>query len=503
MTGNIPIGSGLRVLAEDNTSGRALMVNWMVDADGAMVPRPGIVSTQLDPGEYAATSGTDTGIVGHAVWHNVTDGYDYVVYGRKDRTLWAKNLTSNVTTALSSSGTPDSLLGGGGRLVFTADSQRLVIACGGELLQWTGSGLASRIATYVGGTNQPPLAGTHVVSLGNYLVANSLDSAANKPKIFWSNLGDGNHTTWDPLNFNTADASVDSVVALAGTLTYVYAFKETVMQVFGLTSDPALPFQSSNSIRVGCGATYSPIATETDVYWLDDQRRFVHSDGSTFELISADVDREIKALSTASDCWGFRIVLGAVDQLVWIFPTANVGYVYERNGKRWSTWQSWNGVDGLTGPRIGAYAFYPAQGWHIVADSKYENLWTLDSATHEDSAYSAPLVCDRVTQRMDWGTDARKRCNHVRLFLRRGTTATGSTTSKVEVAKRDDEGEWSSFTQLDLGNEGDYRNWIDWYPGGVYRRRQYRFRYSGTADVSISAAVEDYRVLEQPAMVAA
>jgi hypothetical protein len=58
------------------------------------------------------------------------------------------------------------------------------------------------------------------------------------------------------------------------------------------------------------------------------------------------------------------------------------------------------------------------------------------------------------------------------------------------VAKRDDDQDWSGQTRVDLGQQGDYISYRDWFPGGVFRRRQYRVRYSSGVDMAITDAID-------------
>src|SRR5262249_54998536 len=99
-----------------------------------------------------------------------------------------------------------------------------------------------------------------------------------------------------------------------------------------------------------------------------------------------------------------------------------------------------------------------------------------------DTGPGLPLVAERVTDRLDWGTPGRKRCTRVRAYLKRGTAADQGF---LDVAKRDDDGPWTGQQLLGLGTLDDPTSFVDWYPGGIYRRRQYRVRCSSGVDVAI------------------
>jgi hypothetical protein len=487
---SISLIEGQRASADDRPDAARQYINWLPDTNQTIRQRPAIVNTDLDPGTYNRTSGTNAGIIGAYVWSSAFDAREYLVYVRQDRTIWAKDLVTNAVTALSSTDITTQLDGNAVVATFAEDTQRLVIAGGGQLQAWTGTGLSARLATYVFGINQPPQSATHVLKLANYLVANNATTPGQKGEILWSNLGDGNDALWNPLNFNTADADADPIVALGANLRQIYAFGTKTVQTFGIGSDPFVPFTASSAIVLGCAAPYSPIAIDGGQFaLLDSSRRFVTTDGNSSQWLSKDVDKLTRDLSTVSDCFGFRLRIAFWDLLVWVFPTAARAYAYDLSRQIWVQLRGWNGVDDFAAIRINAYAYWATGGMHIVGDPLYENLWTLNASGNSDTGPNLPIVSDIVTERLDNGTSGRKRTERVRFFLRRGA-ASSAPAPTLDLMKRDDDGPWTSSTQLDLGIAGDYTSYKDWFPGGIYRRRQYRVRYSGGQTTSIRQMVE-------------
>lgn len=498
----LPFDDGQRVFAEDLPDARQSVINWQLDGAGAARLRPAIVNTLLDPGVYNRTSGAAGGVIGAYVWRSVFNQRDYLVYVRSDRRIWAKDLITNVVTAISditgdADDLPSMLEGAAPVAIFAEDSQRLTIAGGGQLQTWNGNiaTLTQKISAFSAGANEPPKSATHVVGLANYLIANQVALPGTNTQIFWSGLGDTNHITWNPLNFNTADADPDSIMAIAGNLREVFAFGSKTVQAFGIGADPQLPFSSSAAMAVGCSAPYSVIRNDEAFAWLDETRRFVKCDARSNSYISDDIDKLIRDFTTVTDCVGFRLRMAYWDLLVWIFPTEGKTYAYDQQAKKWFQWRGWNGVDDFAAIRIAAYAFWSAGNMHIVGDSLYENLWTLDASATADTGPNLPIVAERVTQHLDGGTSTRKRHTKTRFFVKRGQSA--DTEAFLDVAKRDDDGPWSGNTQLGLGLAGDYASWKDWYPGGIYYRRQYRVRYSGGVDLAISRMIEFWEPLSE------
>ena len=226
---------------------------------------------------------------------------------------------------------------------------------------------------------------------------------------------------------------------------------------------------------------------------LDSSRRFVTTDGVNTTWISKDIDKLIRDLSTVSDCWGARIQIAFWDLLLWVFPTAQRAYAYDLDKQTWWQWRGWNGADDYAALRMSTYTYWSTGGLHIVGDPNYTNLWTLDAMGTSDTGPNLPVVSEYVTQRLDQGTFARKKTNRVRLFLARGNDPLPPP-ALLDLARRDDDGPWVG-QQMNLGVAGDYTSYRDWFPGGIYRRRQYRVRYSGGVTLSITKMIEDLEPL--------
>lgn len=493
----IPIDAGESVSAEDSAGAVRTSINWMVDSSGATILRPAIVNTQLDAGTYHATTGTNTGIIGLTVWQSALDGMPYAVYVRADRYIFAKNLLTNFTVSLSSSDPLTQLAGTAPSVTFSQDTQRLAMAGGGPLQQWTGLNLSSRLGFNVFGVSQPSQAATHVVSVAGYLVANQT-YAQTSGQILWSNLGDTNHVIWNPLNFNTADAAPDAVVGIYANLREVAAFGTTTMQIFGIGSDANLPFVASTALAIGCSAPYSPIVYDSQFAWLDETRRFVLSDGRGYEAIGDGVAKLIRDFASVTDCYGFRLRIAYWDLLCWLFPSAQRCYAYDTRSKRWYQWRGWDGVDDYTALRMAVYAYYAGGNMHIVGDPMFENLWTLSMDSGTDSGPGQPIVAELITAQLDNGTAGRKRRIGVRALVKRGLSneVNGEPLAYLELQKRDDNKSWSRPKRLNLGFAGDGFASADWYPGGIFRRDQYRVRFSSGIPMALTKLVENWEPCE-------
>ena len=138
---------------------------------------------------------------------------------------------------------------------------------------------------------------------------------------------------------------------------------------------------------------------------------------------------------------------------------------------------------------------------HLVRDGSVENLvGTTDGrigAFYRDTYtdFGSPVQAHVETGFITRGTDAKKKCNCVRLALKRGVSQT-DTSLKMQLRYRDDTGPWSSPFDIDLGAAGDTNPVVELRSLGVYRRRQWQFNFQGDEDFALISASEDYEVLE-------
>jgi hypothetical protein len=108
--------------------------------------------------------------------------------------------------------------------------------------------------------------------------------------------------------------------------------------------------------------------------------------------------------------------------------------------------------------------------------------------TFTDLGVRVPAQID--TGFLSRGTDRRKHCRVVRLVLRK-VGASG----QISLQYRGSEGAWSAPLTADLARDGV--NVIEFRSLGVYRRRQWRFSFHGTAEIALASASEEFEPLTQ------
>lgn len=452
-----------------------ISMNVVADAAGAVSRRPGIRT-------YSEAPETVVNAVGIEGLFATDDGYLLAVTKGPGRSVYeiiggAARLVQNAL--------PGTL-----RPVFAETEAIVAIAGGREIQKYVRS---DRTIANLGGN--PPQA-SHVIAHASRLLANDL--LVNKTAVRYSATAIGtldysgleNWSFAPPAGFITAEARPDNVVAVAENTNNVFVFGQGTLQVYG--PDASFVYLPESTREYGCGAPYSVIKQDQVFAWLDQYQRFVVSDGRSIKVISDEIYNSIQNLQNPQDCFGYRVLMGNVDALVWTFPTDGVTFAYQSG----AGWGQWSGFD----PETSNYKPLSILSHHLRGDG-VNVVGTTDGFVAElthmaETDLGEPIRAHIETGYVSRGTDAKKKCKRVRLVFRRGTT-TGATGPQAWLSYRDQPGPWEPALPVDLGGSGDTHPVLQFTSLGTYRRRQWRFEFTGTDDLILVSASEDFEVLEQ------
>lgn len=478
----IPISDGQSFSADELSGGHPEVYNLLTDDGGMVMLRPGRAILL----QGAAPAGTLVAPVAspHIGAYAMANGGKLITV-TADRAVYVTSAVSDYQATPLSTATATTKLDGSARPTFAEDGTRVIIAGGGQLQQWVpGEAATKRLATPTT-TDDPPYA-THVVTIGSRLVAND---SRNPDEIKWSDLFDGGHTNWQTLSFEAVDARPDRTVALGENTRELFAFGQTSLQVFGVSPDPMLPFAAVNTVNVGMAAPWSLFRSGDAFAWLDERLRFVRSNGRTIEVLD---DRDgksiapcVRSFSRVDDAWGFQLDIDRWGLLCWVFPSAGRFFGFEYRKKQWMEWRRWDNSGVWALPDIGAYVYWPLGLSHVVGSNTTNDTYKLDpdSQTDIDGGILAGLHTGPFN---NFGLDVRKRCVRELFYLRRNRQST----AVVEVQHRDDMGAWTPWRQIATG--GGYDPIVQHRPGGIFRVRQHRFRYTDPAALSLARAEMDF-----------
>lgn len=455
-------------------------INVVIDPKGVISKRPGIglyseaPSTVIDPdgitGLYATNDAQLFAVGGRPGARKI-----YKIAGGS-----ASDLSQAANTALRGTGRP----------TFAETEVFLVIAGGADMQKVRLSTLQSSLLL-----GAPPLA-SHVTANSSRLLAN--DVSIDRTKVRFSGISQGTvdtsgHEQWantgldENGGFFTAEARPDPIMAVHENTNEVFVWGKDNLQIF--VPDANGPFAPAATRESGTLAPYSIIKQGQDFFWLDQHRRIVYSDGRQFQNLEAPIKRQLDALNDPTDCFGFRVFLGHVDCLVWVFPTDGRAFSFQVGGG-WSEWFGWD-VSGGNLKRLIANAHY------LRRDGGLNVVGTLDGKIGKFSLDSFSDLGELIVARVDSGfinreTDNLKRCRSIKVAIRRGSS---NTTSLGRLEWRDDTGPWQGPLFIDTGVIGDNFIVQRFHSLGTYRRRQWRFTFSDSANLQLVKVTEDFDVL--------
>jgi len=524
----IPFGPTLETSSEEIAGGSPEAVNIIADARGTIRKRPGLAAYT---GVAPATAVDASGILGlyltqDRVAH--TSGTSQVS-GTAPGILYAVGATINAAGGGHNRGrNVYRIVGGTATLVGTgvadedrlstplavattrfprptfAETEALLVIAGGDLIgkidirpetfsapNFTTNADYNEMS-FLGGC--PPLA-SHVFTNSSRILAN--DTQLDQTKVRFSDISQGivdfsGHQTWDPspgaAGFFTAEARADYIVACAENTNDIFCFGTTSVQLF--SPDGSTTFAPSITREAGCLAPYSVVKVDDKYHWLDQQTRWIASDGRQWDDLSGPIQKTLNDLATPEDCYAYRFDESFADCVVLRFEGAAETLVMQQN-IGWGRWALWV-------PATQTFTRFPVCCHHLRSDGGL-NVVGLDDGTirtlslDNETDLGVPIVAHVTTGFLDRGTDNLKQTLAVRLTLKRTAALSGGTSCFLEW--RDDlSSEWS-VVELDLGvDDGDLNPVVTLRSLGVYRRRQWRFRFADSAGLSLVKVTEEFDI---------
>ena len=151
-------------------------------------------------------------------------------------------------------------------------------------------------------------------------------------------------TTWDALDFATAEASPDALVGIGTTRQNIWLFGEYSIEVYYNAGDPDFPFQRvpGSILVIGCESATSVTEIEGVIYWLSNKKTVVRGEGYGFQTVSPPgIDYQLSTYSTTDDAVGYTYALEGRTFYVLNFVTEDKTWVLDIKSGQWHEWQSY------------------------------------------------------------------------------------------------------------------------------------------------------------------
>lgn len=286
-------------------------------------------------------------------------------------------------------------------------------------------------------------------------------------KMYVSGIND--FTSWDALDFTTAEYEPDNLVSCISAADSLIAFGEKTTQFYYNSGNSSYPFDNRQgaNLNIGCGATNSVAEGQGFVFWLDENGQVRMLEGYVPRVISTPgIDYRIAQFSTFSDAEGFYYVQEGHAFYVLIFPTEEACFVFDLLTQQWHRRTSY-ADDGRYRP-----AWIAQYGTDILAgDYTNGKIYKLDSGTYEDN--SEPIHWFFTLQAIH--ADQVMLMHTLLEILIDAGVGDQDEEPKLWMRYSDDGGNtWSKEKWRSMGEIGEKYRRVRWYALGRSRNRIYK-----------------------------
>lgn len=305
--------------------------------------------------------------------------------------------------------------------------------------------------------------------LDQYVIFSELNSA----RFFISALGDA--TSYDALDFATAESAPDDMVTLTVDHREVWLFGSSTIEVWTDTGAAAFPFErvSTGIIERGCGAAGSVAKLDNSVFWLGEDGAVYRAEGYTPLRISTHaIEDAIAKYASFADAEAFAHNDRGHPFYVITFPSAGATWVYDVATGLWHERHS--GTDPECQGRWRASCYARAYGKHIVGDFEMGKLYRLDPDGYTENG----AVVRRVSDTPYIEDDGKRLMVHgFDLTMDVGDAiSTGQGSDPLVMLQWSDDGgrTWSNELWRTMGRIGAYETRTRWFRLGQTRKRIFR-----------------------------
>lgn len=413
------------------------------------------------------------------------------------------------------------LPGGVVRGVYTASNGRLFAVGGNKFYELSSSFVATEIGTIASSSGQVSMAdnGIDLVLVDGtngytFTFATNASAAITDPEFLGAdqvtfqdgylifnkpNSGefyftDLNATTFDALDFSTAEAFPDNLVSVVSDHRDLWLFGEQTIEVwFNSGADPNKPFERIQGayVEVGCAARFSVAKMSNSVFWVG---KDASGSGMVFQARGYQPQRiSTHAVEQAIQSYGD--ISGAV---AWTyqqhghyfyalnFPLANTTWVFDTTTNLWHE-RVYTNQGQFERHRVNSHTF--AFSKHIVGDYANGNLYELTTDVYSDNG--SEITRRRVTPHLSQDL-VRIFYNGFELDIESGTGLDGigqGTDPQAMLRFSDDGGRsWSNEKWVSFGKIGQTKKRALWRRLGAARDRVFEITITDPVKVTLIGA---------------
>jgi hypothetical protein len=308
----------------------------------------------------------------------------------------------------------------------------------------------------------------------NWLLFREPDSG----RFFGADLGSA--TSFDALNFATAEGFPDDLVGLKVDHREVMLFGSETTELWANTGAAGFPFERvvNGLLEIGCLNGRTVVKQDNSVMWLADDYTVRRLDGTTPVRISTHaVEQSIVDATVAS---GRAFAYSQDGHLFYVLWFPEVTWVYDATTKEWHERKSYS------------YAYWrpschaQAYGYELVGDVTSNKVGYLDPSTYTE--WSDAIVASWTYQPV-YADQRLAFHDRLEIVLETGvglTTGQGSDPQMMLEYSNDGGQTWTSLSNKSIGAIGRYDTRVVWNRLGSSRQRVYRASVSDPVKVNLT-----------------
>lgn len=296
--------------------------------------------------------------------------------------------------------------------------------------------------------------------------------------VWWqSNLFD--FSTWDPLNFQSASAIADNIIALGNLHREIWLIKQDNCEVWQDAGTPGFTFGLIDGVlpEIGCVATYSVANCNESLCWLsqneEGQGIVVQTEGYQPKRISTHaIEHAIAGYPIITDAIGFCYQQEGHVFYVLQFPSGNATWIYDLTASALAGIPVWHQRaaflnDQLNAWWAGSYALFSGQ--NVVGDFANGNLYRLNLDGQTDNGAQRKWLRSWLNKQGEG--DVPQRFCSLQLNMQTGIGVPDGTNPQVVLRWSDDGGHtWSNELFAAAGQTGQTAQRVKWNRLGSTRR---------------------------------
>ena len=300
-------------------------------------------------------------------------------------------------------------------------------------------------------------------------------------------------TSFDPLDIAAKSGSADPIQSIIVLHQNLWLIGALTTEIWIGTGSADFFFQQVQGAYIdhGCAAPYSAANQDVVAFWLMQDREgfgiVVQGTGyDVTEISTPYIVSQIQKYGTVADAIGFCFQTADHSFYALIFPTANVGWLYDLSTQQWCEWGVLDAQGNIDRPRANCCMF--AYGMILVGDYSNGQVLQLDFKTYTD--VGQPIWRVRTFMHM---VDALNRVEYKQFIgymeAAQANPPQPNVNFPVFLRWSDDGGiTYGNPVEQNLGQGGKFKQQVYWNRLGQARDRMFELTWSAPFETALNGA---------------